>query len=461
MRPAQRVRSGACYVLCASLAMWMTASCTPGSVTSWPADRNSNTIVILSGTDTSVAGGKTGIFQQLAYWWNRYKFPQEGFTIRFAVLPGGATAQHSQMLAAAQTGDPTYDIYNLDNEWVSEFAAGGYIRSLQGHLSTAGFLPGPLRSGQDPSGQLYAAPFTTDVGLLYYRTDLVTAAQIKRLHSFREMLGLARQAAARDGQKITGYVGQFKQHEGLTVNTLEAIWGHDPNAFARDGSIADRAAVAKGLADQASAFAPLGRYPAAASAPELSYEESQALEEFAAGRAVFMRNWPIDYGQLLTPKIPLSGHFAVSPLPFPSVLGGQDLAIAWNSENPNNALKVVQWLTSLPVERCLFAVGGFPATRGRAYDTRIWPHSSLPRDNLCGSKAGSSVDIGPVILTALRTAMPRPITPYYTEISDQLQIEVGKFLQEAVSGTAPDPGVAAGILVSALGVAATGRAPPP
>ena len=460
------MRSGASYVLWVSLAMWMTASCTPGSVTSWPADRNSNTIVILSGTDTSVAGGKTGIFQQLADWWNRYMLPQEGFTIRFDVLPGGATAEHSQMLAAAQTGDPTtYDIYNLDNEWISEFAAGGYIRSLQGHLSTDGFLPGPLRSGQDPSGQLYAAPFTTDVGLLYYRTDLVTAAQVKRLRSYREMLGLARQAAARDGQKITSYVGQFAQYEGLTVNSLEAIWGHDPNAFALDGSIADRAAVAKGLADQASAFAPVGPYPAAASTPELSYEESQALGEFAGGRAVFMRNWPIDYSQLLTPKISVSRHFAVNPLPFPSVLGGQDLAIAWNSANPNNALKVVQWLTSLPVERCLFAVGGFPATRGRAYDTRIWPHSSLPPNNLCGSKAGSSVDIGPVILTALRTAIPRPITPYYTEISDLLQIEVSKFLRAKVSSTdagpAPDPGDVTGILVRALGAAATGRAPPP
>src|ERR1019366_4063607 len=64
----------------------------------------------------------------------------------------------------------------LAAEWVSEFAAGGYIRSLQGRLPEGGFLRQPLASGRDASGRLYAAPFTTDVGLLYYRSDLVPDA---------------------------------------------------------------------------------------------------------------------------------------------------------------------------------------------------------------------------------------------------------------------------------------------
>ncbi len=115
------------------------------------------------------------------------------------------------------------------------------------------------------------------------------------------------------------------------------------------------------------------------------------------------------------------------------------------------------------MERCLFAVGGFPATRGSAYDT----HRVLPPDDLCGSKAGPSLDVAPVIRSALRTALPRPITPYYTEFSDLLQAEVTKLLQAEVSGTrigsVPQRSDIAGYvanLVSDLGAAADGRAPP-
>ena len=72
-------------------------------------------------------------------------------------VPGGATAEHSEMLADAEVGDGGYDIYNLDNEWVPEFTAGGFIRSLGGLLDQKEFLGGPWKSGSY-DGQLYAAP---------------------------------------------------------------------------------------------------------------------------------------------------------------------------------------------------------------------------------------------------------------------------------------------------------------
>jgi multiple sugar transport system substrate-binding protein len=467
-------------LMASACALALTSGCAPTAPgTQWPTDSEpGKTITILSGADTSVSpgdspveSGESGMYQQLVDYWNSNLASQAGFTVQLDVVSGGATSEHSEMLAAAQTGDTSYDIYNLDNEWVSEFADSGYIRSVQGRVAESGFLPEPLRSGEDAAGHLDAVPFTTDVGLLYYRSDLVSAVQVRELHSFDDLVSRARKVMQRPGSGVSeGYAGQFATYEGLTVNALEVIWGHDRAAFDSDGKIRNSKAVTTGLQDLVDAFTPSRSAPPVAAPQETSYQEAQALADFATGKAVFMRNWPIDYSQLAA-ATPIAGepatsyvaaHFGVAPLPFPSALGGQDLAIATGSPDPNEALQVISFLTSPSAERCLFAVGGFPATRQSAYA----PGGSLTSSeypDLCGRQPGRSVQIGPVILAALRTAIPRPTARYYSEFSTQLQDRVSAMLAAAAKGDEPYGAVATAVstLVADLDAAADGRAPPP
>lgn len=75
------------------------------------------------------------------------------------------------MLARAQSGHG--DIYNLDVTWTAEFADAGYIQSLdEPGVPEDGFLAGPLATCRY-DGELWTLPFNTDVGLLYYRSDLL------------------------------------------------------------------------------------------------------------------------------------------------------------------------------------------------------------------------------------------------------------------------------------------------
>jgi multiple sugar transport system substrate-binding protein len=450
------------------------AGCAPAPGTGpWPAPAAGPvTVTILTGTDTSISAGDrpvrsgdTGMYRELADWWNVHEARLTGIQIGLAVVNGGATLAHSQMLAAAQAGDAHYDIYNLDGQWVPEFAAAGYVRSLAGHLATAGFLPQPLASGEDGSGRLYAAPFTTDVGLLYYRTDLVNGAS--PLGTFDEVMRAA-QLGRQKGQGITeGYAGQFADYEGLTVNLLEIIRGYRPDAIGADGTIRDPAAVAAGLqqlVDQIGLQIP---------GSELSASEAQSFTAFATGQAVFMRNWPIYYNQIQTATLPGSGevhdHFAVSPLPFPSVLGGQDLAISASSPHPDAALKVISFLTSEQAELCLFAVGGFPATREAAYAARApLPtgytapgYPAVTGSPLCGHTAGRQQTIGNTILTAIGKAIPRPVTPYYTEFSALIQDQVWPLLSAASRGDHIDLHSAVAALAADIQYAASGHAPSP
>src|SRR5689334_17437520 len=104
------------------------------------------TVTILSGVDTSVSPGNapvrpddSGMYAELVDWWNKYEEPVTKIHVVLDTVSGAATAEHSEMLADAESGDTRFDIYNLDNEWVPEFAAGHYIRSLRGQFDTAGF----------------------------------------------------------------------------------------------------------------------------------------------------------------------------------------------------------------------------------------------------------------------------------------------------------------------------------
>src|SRR6185437_14462690 len=178
------------------------------------------TVTILSGADTSVSPGNapvqpddSGMYAELVDWWNKYEEPVTKIHVVLDTVSGAATAEHSEMLADAESGDTRFDIYNLDNEWVPEFAAGHFIRPLRGQLQldTAGFLGKPMASGEYGK-QLYAAPFTTDVGLLYYRKDLVSEAEVAGLSSFKGLADLASRVMAKRPGLTTGYAGQFASY---------------------------------------------------------------------------------------------------------------------------------------------------------------------------------------------------------------------------------------------------------
>lgn len=465
-------RRGAILLAAALACAAGAAGCAPApGAGPWPAPAAEPvTVTILTGTDTSISAGDaplhsfdTGMYSELVDWWNTYEAPQTRIRIRLAVVDGGATLEHSQMLAAAQAGDAQYDIYNLDGQWVPEFAAAGYIRLLQGHLATEGFLPQPLASGEDGSGRLYAAPFTTDVGLLYYRTDLVDSAS--PLGTFDQVMRAAQQARLKDPAITEGYAGQFAEYEGLTVNLLEIIRGYAADAIGADGTIRDPPAVAAGLEQL------VGQIGLQIPGSELSASEAQSFTAFATGQAVFMRNWPIYFNQIATATLPGSSqvarNFTVSPLPFPSVLGGQDLAISASSPHPDAALKVISFLTSQQAERCLFAVGGFPATRRAAYaDDTTLPTQYTGRGlvavtggPLCGDKPGRQLKIGSTILQAIGQTIPRPVTPYYTEFSALIQDRVWPLLLAASHNHRVDLHGAVAALAADIQYAVSGHAP--
>src|SRR5690349_3967844 len=167
-------------------------------------------LVVLSGRDQSDGGQRRALINQ----WNAEHPEQPAEIIE---LPTEADGQRSEMVARAREKADNADVFNLDVTWTAEFAQSGYLRPLS-TVDTSGFLRRPLESCRY-QGVLWALPFNTDAGLLFYRKDLVQDEPL----GLDDIADTSTRAlrAAQDARLTAGYAGQFLDYEGLTVNALE------------------------------------------------------------------------------------------------------------------------------------------------------------------------------------------------------------------------------------------------
>lgn len=377
----------------------------------WPDDDglDGDVLVVLSGKDDGVGSQR----QRLIETWNALHPDQQA---RIQVLPASADAQHSEMRRRAQSDLHDVDIFNLDVTWTAEFAAAEFIRPLKG-INESGFLAKPLETCRY-EGTLWALPFNTDAGLLFFRPQRLRQAYTEQEWQ-REVdpkqhpptwEGIRREteaviAAKRPaGDKLAaGYTGQFDDYEGLTVNAMEAVWEAGGQVVDDDGSVALGSedarrgirALFKGFDDSQIILADARQQ-----------QELGSTLVFKEGRVLFMRNWPVAYRQLKQPSAdadPTSAstatsEFDVTTLPGPSALGGQNLAVASESRHPEAARELIEFLTGEASQQVLFQDGGLASTRLRTYKDpqiqRNYPYASK-------------------LLTAIGDAELRPVTPHY------------------------------------------------
>ncbi|SEN75120.1 extracellular solute-binding protein [Actinacidiphila rubida] len=466
MRTPARLR--AALGAAAALGLLLTACTGGGSGTApRPTSSGGGEIVVASGLDVT---GSDGVRQQLIDAWNLTAEGRE-HPARLLELPGDADEQRSQLLGSLQSGSADYDLVNLDVTWVPEFAQAGLITPLDGSVDLGAgsdFIPSVAGTAMWKK-HVYALPFNSDVGLLYYRPDYLKAAGIDLGNypsagtDWQQLRNIIQELATTAPKGYEqGWTTQLASYEGLTVNAVEAFATAGVPLTDADGHyVADPVSLSRGLDELHSRTA--YALPAA-----LSSKEPQSLNDFAAGRTAFLRHWPYAY-RLLPQSLP-AADLAVAPLPGKAVLGGQDLAVSAASPRAAWALKLAEFLTDQGSERCLLDAG-FAATRNSAYDdsrvTCPLPHASAPPSASPSPGAttgeGSSMPTDDqhrpqyaagTLLPALTSAVQRPRTPYYGAFTQALQSVVHRWL----TGTGPqDTDKVAAQLDTALRRALSGK----
>lgn len=351
---------------------------------------------------------------------------QPGVRIELEEGPVPTDLRESLTTAALLSGDGAFDLVYLDVTWTSKLAAAGWLLPLDGEIGEAEkaeFLPQALAAGIF-RGHLYRIPFRTDVGLLYYRADLLAAAGIAPPRTFAELEDAARRLQSPPGR--WGFLWQGAQYEGLVCFFLEVLHGHggfwiDPETLEVG---LERPEAAAALAFLLRARAPGGISPPGVAA----YKEEETRHLFQSGRAVFLRNWPYVWRLAQREGSEVAGKVGVLPVPTLSgapgsgTLGGWGLAVARSSRHPAEALAFLRHATTLESQRLFCEPTGYAPARKVAYDDPVLLASNPFLADLRQIHAG---------------ATPRPVVARYEQASDILQ----RHLTAAIAGLST-PGAA-------------------
>ncbi|MET8572231.1 extracellular solute-binding protein [Streptomyces sp. NPDC004783] len=451
-RPRRRPRSrfAARWALASALSLLLPTACTGGDGDAGgggAATRSADVpgdIVIASGRDVT---GKTGVRQRLIDAWNaRQEKAGTGYRARLVELPGSADEQRSQLLGALQSGSAAYDVVNLDVTWVPEFAAARLIGPLPTSLLDEDVIA-PVASTARWDGEVYAVPFNSDVGLLYYRrdhlrqagvqhTDLGAGVDWKRLRRLIETLNDHKPAGYEKG-----WTTQLAAYEGRTVNAMEAFASAAPGVTLTDEDGRYDATVeelTQGIAELRR------RTEAPYVLPDAVHsDETASLGDFAAGRTTFLRQWPYAYPGLYSSF--RGDRLGVTALPGRAVLGGQNLAVTSASQRSRTAAELIRYLTGKESERCLLDAG-FAATRTSAYvdDAVTCPVTAAPTasptgegaDTVPRDAAGRPAYARDTLLPALQRAVHRPRTPLYGAFTQTFTAQLGALFADDPPGDA-------------------------
>jgi multiple sugar transport system substrate-binding protein len=353
---------------------------------------------------TFVTGGDiTDYLRNVLGEWNRSHPTQK---VKIIELPEAADEVRAQMASGLRSGSNRFDVLNIDVTWTSDFAAAGWITPVDAdRLPLDQFLP-PVVDTVTFRGKLYAVPYVTNAGLLYYRKDILRREGRQPPRTWDELEQMAKTVAPKYG--LDGYVGQYLPYEGLTVNVTEAMQSAGGQILNEEGTQAtvDSIAAREGLGFLARGVRD-GWIPERA----LKFKEEESRLAFQNGEALFLRNWPYVYDVANQKGSKIAGAVGAVPLPGPngqgsSILGGSNLAISAKSPHKQSATELISYLTSAQVQRQVLVKGSLPPVRAALYADpaliRRFPYL-------------------PTLKQSILTAKPRPRSPAYEQVSLAVQ----------------------------------------
>ena len=312
-------------------------------------------------------------------------------------------------------GTPPFDALLVDVTWLPKYVAADWLQPLDPWFDDADVdaLVAGARLGNSVNGDLYRWPFGADVGLLYWRKDLMPEPP----RTASDLIQIASRLKA-DGKVKEGFVWQGRQYEGLSCNFVEFLsafggtWLDPVTGQPELDSKAARATV-----HWMQQLIREGTSPLAVS----NYAEPETLQAFKAGDAALMRNWPYAWAELQSDSSAVKGRVGVTtmvaePGASPAAtLGSWGFSLLRGSQHQQATAEAIRALTSSQAQRDRFLQQGYTPTEASLFEDP------------------ELLEASPVLTQlkeALAIAVPRPITPLYAQMSDLLQRQLSGVLTE-------------------------------
>jgi multiple sugar transport system substrate-binding protein len=350
---------------------------------------------------------------------SRFEEKHPNIRVRIVESPQDASLQHDLYVTRFAGKDESIDVVALDVIWIAEFARAGWLRPLDDaarEFPMDDFLPGPVESCTYRDA-LYAMPWYTDAGLLYYREDLLSRFGIDVPETWDDLRDAVHLIRA-ESPDLNGFLLQAEQYEGLICNVMEFIWSHGGSVWDDGGAWRIATPEAEEALDRlinffgTDAIIPRGA---------LTYQEEESRHVFQDGRAIFLRNWPYVWELANNPATGsnVAGIVGIAPLPgknpgqHAATLGGWNLAVSAYSKHPEESLALIEYFTGYEQMKLYAVEGG-----------RLPARKSLYRDPDILIRSPHYEALYEVFINA----RPRPVTPHYSQISDIMQVQIHRAL---------------------------------
>ena len=323
-----------------------------------------------------------------------YNASQELYTVEWVDMTNDSGAMREQILTSMQAGSSDYDVLSMDVVWAGEFAAAGYIAPIDQLMQADGLKVSQFNAGSMTAGNYsakqYTLPFFPDLGLLYFRKDIVSADDAAKLvsgdYTYADLQAMAEKYMGQGGT-TDGIVFQAKLYEGLVCNLTEYTAGWT--------DIEGGLVALKAMVDSAASPADI-----------LNYAEGETHNSFIKGASVFARNWPYQWGMIASDGTISQDVVDVAPLPGGSTVGGWLLGINKNSVNQEGAWDFMKYVATTG-QKIMSVQGGYlPGYNETLKDADVI--------------AANVMLSMPGFQNALATTISRPVSAHYSETSDAI-----------------------------------------
>lgn len=338
------------------------------------------------------------------------------------------SAQRKQGILLALRGQqPDPDVMLVDVGWIAQIAASGWLEPLEKYgIEKKAFFAGIIDLADTYENRLIGLPLYIDGGLLYYRKDLLAAHGYNNPpQTWEELRRMAEKVTPAErvrNPNFWGYVWQGAQYEGLTCNALEFFVSAGGGFFVNSATpVIDQKANFKALRFM---HGLLHQNPISPPNTFTGMKEEEVRGFFQNENALFERNWTYAWGLHNAKDSPIKGRVKMAPLPgfLPgngaSTLGGWHIVMSKFSDMKPESAALIRYLTSAPIQKKFALKLGWNPGRADVYDD---PELLQANPALLDLKQ------------VFQAAVPRPMIPYYSRVSQILQKHINAAIADRVS----------------------------
>jgi multiple sugar transport system substrate-binding protein len=314
--------------------------------------------------------------------------------------------------------DQGFDVVLVDCVWPAEFASAGYLLDVTDRITDEmkkDVYPSVLQSGIFMD-KYYAIPWLNDIPYFYYNAKILKDAGFDAPpKTWTELIAQSKEIKAK-GLVEYPFIDAWPLTEELAVQ-----YGIYLNAFGGDFLDKDLKPILDSKAVQALDFMINGIKDGYINPASIEMHYDDVRNVLGQGNAAFVMGWTYAFGMLNDAKeSKVAGNIKVALIPgektvSTSMNGGMGLGISSKCKYPNAAWKYVEYLSSKDVQR-RFSQNSLP----------IW--MSLYDDP---EVIKIQPDLVPVSKEQYNYVVNRPLTPWYSEYSKTLQLEI----QNALAGS--------------------------